>query len=305
MTNFYMQDGEILADGVDVKRLARNLRKVLSEITDIQTLNTDQLLDFASRLLSAEGYYQVRTQAKDSEYANASQSVIEAQVKKESVSKGESLPKGLPLRFSGRWREQATDLIDRAIASRLPGQLEFVALVGSEGSGKTIVAKDVCKRLGGLVLDVGFALDKGTGPNRALKSGQVLVYDQPAVLPRRSRPGTGDFGLWSPGSPVKPTIQAYREGRRYVHAGIPFDDPLYGSRKWFVENPGVTLIVSFGSVVQAQQAIANSPKPLATGDIQRSASMNWRRAHVVNLDTLSYDIIEGPGLLMEEGRYTA
>lgn len=321
MPTFYMRDGDPIADGVDIKRVLRNLRAMSDE--EFALLRSKSKAENAlAKLLGARNYGELINAAKAGGGAPGESIRGPAGYRRlmldQSVSKGERFPRELPAAFDIRWQRSAMELVDRALKGRQPGRLEFIALVGGTGCGKTVVAKHAVDTFGGRVLDVGFAMktgmEGGKWPSRAqrvadakeavveVETSSLLIYDQPAQLPVRRFMRTGDVLGFDKLPRSQQTLERYVEAYRNVHAGIPHDEPMGGLRDWVRNNPEVALVVTFASSEVAKDVLLHHCVMLGSNP-QLAAKNNWYRAHVVDLESMSYEVVEGPGLLMEQGRY--
>lgn len=73
-------------------------------------------------------------------------------------------------------------------------------------------------------------------------------------------------------------------------------------QSWIIEHSQVTVVATFGSR-QSLEAIVKRDHHCFNSTGQPIANQNWRRAHVVDLDTMKVYSIDGVGLAIEEGRY--
>lgn len=281
----------LVANDVDVKRLAREIRKTF----DNPCMGKEESLDVTAKLLGAQSYFDLRKKAKDLDISTWDFNDVESFVQKNSVTNGAQFPSDLPCNFGSNWQQLAQDLVEQAIKACEPGKLEFVALVGGSGTGKTLLANHVCAKRGGKVVDVELSASMNTGGT--YKSGSVLVYDRPANPPTSDRPSV--FSLLSGGAPAKLTLKRYQDLRRIKQSLIPHDDAdsLMGIRDWILDNTLVTLVVCFANYSQVEEALRSSYINFPLANIEQRAAVNWRRAHVVDLDSMKFSSLDGPGLI--------
>ena len=294
MPSFYFKNEAPFANGVDVKRLARQIKQLLAEAEGSSTMTSEDALEVASKFLGARSYFDLRKQASDPNIRSWNHEDVERLVQEGAVSNGYDFPKELPKRFDKRWQRSVEKMVEEAISSRKPGSLEFIALVGGTGTGKTLVANRMCAKRSGRVIDVEISLQRGRQFSYA--PGSVLALDRSAVSPPER---TKDIlSAWTQTPSSKQTLTTYRELRRTVFPAIPGDDAGTPNslRHWVRENPNVTLIISFADRRQVENALRNSPMALSPGNPARSASLNWRRAHVVDLDAMNTYVVDNPAI---------
>ncbi|WP_146139396.1 hypothetical protein [Simplicispira suum] len=272
----------MFAKTVDVDRLARNLVAEGLQPTKGAALN------LAARLLGASNHHALLAQAKAPKLATWSIPDIQEYLSSEAITTGSRFPKELPPQFDGAWQHRATALLAKAVAARTPGELEFIALVGGPGSGKTLLAKHFCKLSGGCVVDVGL-YRWFTRPYQPA-AGEIVVFDRPA-LPR-SAPSASmarAFELWSHTAPRQRTVERAKELFRSEWQGIPMDAPGESIHGSIARNlaQAAPLIVCFASPEEAQHALDGSARVISMYSPAATAKLNWRAAHLVNLDNLS------------------
>jgi hypothetical protein len=306
MSSFYFKGETLFANGVDVKRLAREIRKSQLDTNGNPSTSMEDALDVVARGLGARNHFDMRCQAEDPDISSWTHDEVQRLVQESAVSRGMRFPRGLPRKFDQQWQRDAVRLFEQAERARTPGKLEFVALIGSPGSGKTLLANHMCATRGGQVIDVELTFQKGFETN---KPNSVLVYDRPAEPPASQRPFMGVLTLWRPEAPSKRTLKMYRELARAGHHRdlIPGDndDIFTHLRDWVRDNAQVSFVVCFADQSQVEDALRNSSIILTPGSMERSAILNWRRAHVVNLDTMTFVSLDGPGHEMEQETYVS
>jgi hypothetical protein len=224
---------------------------------------------------------------------------VEQLVQDGAVSSGHDFPSGLPKRFDKRWQRSVERMFEQAAAARRPGALEFIALVGNTGAGKTLLANRMCARRGGRVVDVEISLLKGKQSSYA--PGSILVFDRSSVPPSTSKQTTATLSSWTqmPGS--KRTLKIYRELRRKTFPAIPYDDVDHFNtlRDWVRDNHQVALVVSFADRRQVEEALRKAPVVFSPGNGARTASLNWHGAHVVDLDAMETYFVANPEFEIE------
>lgn len=305
MTQFYFKGDALFARDVDVSRLARELRKHLKKLgpADAQSvadpepfnLAQDQGLELVSRWLGASSYYEARKVAADPSVVGMTLSERDELVQRNATSRGRPFAKRLPARFGPAWQQRATTLFAQAAAARTPGAGEFVALVGGPDSGKTILAEHLAHTRGGHVIDV--SLTWRSGMDGQIGLGQVLIHDAPA----RSLPQGPSGPDWASRLQAARTLSEVREILRRRPSALAAASSSHHALDWVRKHPGVVYVHSFASDAAVTESIAGQIA-LTGGDIRRSAPLNWRRVHVVNLDSMTTYAIDGPGIAMEEGR---
>lgn len=294
MTSFHSKDGVLFASNVEVKRVARELRKLLG------TPTMNQALDLAALLLGARNEYDMRQRAAAPDISKLSNEQVNRLLQDSACHSGQKFPKGLPAKFGKDWQKKARRLFEQAVAAREPGQLEFVALIGSEGSGKTLLANHMCKHLGGYVVDVEIyePFDFSTKPMNH-RPGEVLIYDRPTKAATAKHADTF-FELARVNiGPEFRSLENYRQKMRSRQPLIPYEEDSSSSgndrtREFVLNNSQVTMVVSFGSIEEVKEGILHRMSPDILSN--RKGSFDWRRVHVVDLDTMTLSSLDGPGM---------
>lgn len=287
MSSFFLKNETPVANGVDVKRLAR---KYIASLYDLHGLeiSMDQALDHVSSLLGARNYHDLLKQASDPDISSWDASTLQNHVWREAISSGSRFPSRLPRGFRKHWQDRALKLFEKAASIRIPSKLEFIALVGGEGAGKTLLSNHLAKTLSGKNVDICLSLN--TGMSYEYQIGSVLIYDQPAPS--------------SAPAPRQNTLAAYKHERYKSYAPrIPRDEPYDDVRQWVKNNPHVHFVVCFASMNDAVDALENSRILMNMQGIKHSAELNWYRAHVINLDDMTLESYNGPGFDIEQGQY--
>ena len=288
----------------------------------------------------------------DLDISSLDREAVDRLVRSVAGTRGRAFPSTLPKRFGAQWQSRAIALFEQAVAARIPGKAEFIALVGGPGTGKTLLAQHMVRKRGGLWLDKGLARGDGNGVD--YQPGEVLVYDTPAQLPALSatelkrslneidslreyvrrvrRPWQlkdealqlaleqGARGAWTLGEPAvqfarpeEPRLTSWVREHPQVNLVVTSadDEALRASMgHWFEVEPTLSELdgklnrSSFLSRLREWHGHADTTA--IAEHWRRSADINWRRVHVVNLDTMSTYTLAGPGLAMEQGqRHTA
>ncbi len=288
------ENGKIYARSVELKRIAKKaLALGLAK-------KNDQALDLIAQLVGLRDFHALRQSAKnidqDKLIRKKSAHDALAHVRCKAIHRGEVFPKDLPEHFTSDWKKQALQLLDNALATRTPGTLNFVALVGASDSGKTILANAHCARLGGgsRIIEAGlFAwFLSGYKPT----SGDVVYMDRPAsakVLPDNMRGAPNLFQRlkeWETTPESQRTLQRASEIFRVDHPGIPDDDYTRFpdesiARKLARE---CSLVIAFPTVEAVHAALDQAGTIYSVGKPKSfSALKNWGAAHVVNLDDMT------------------
>lgn len=301
MANFYFKGDALFARDVDVRRLARELRKRdqrrSSKPDDGKStsLHVNQYLDEATAMLSGLTHHAARQQAQDPDITGWDRNSIERLIQQEAISRGRPFPNDLSQRFGPAWQRTAVDLFAEADAARIHGKAEFVAIVGSPGSGKTLLAKHIVHHRGGVVVDAGMTLTDGLHLVR--NAGEVLVLDVPAIQPARKSPVDLSHGV-----ATAKTLSEYRKQRRTPYTFGGFVSALESFQSWIIGHDQVTVVPTFGTRAALEDVVKHDHSVFNARGEPR-AEENWRRAHVVDLDTLTTYTVDGVGLDIEEGRY--
>lgn len=311
MTSFHLKDGVVFASHIDVKRVATKLRKQFADLT------ANQALDLAAQLFGARDEYDMRQRAADPDISRLSNDQVNGLLQDSACHSGQKFPARLPAKFAKDWQKKAQQLFAQAVAAREPGQLEFVALIGSERSGKTLLANHMCHFFGGYVADVElydpFAWLNISGYKKLdHKPGEVLIYDRPTQAATTSESDTllssrGLDGLHSNIGNKYQSLEQYRKAKRCPRPLIPgeafgrygrYGHFGSGSRDWVLQHSHTTMVICFANRDQVEEAINwECSAPLMSRFI---GPYDWRRAHVVDLDSMTQYTVDGPGAAKEK-----
>ena len=289
------EDGKIYARGVDLKRMAK-------KALDLR-LATDQSrsLDLIAQLMGQRNFHALRQSAQhvDQDKIIRTKHAVEAfeHVRDKAIHRGDAFPEDLPERFTPGWKKHALQLLDGALAQRTPGTLNFVALVGACGSGKTILAKAHCAQRGSgsRVIDTG--LYSWFLSRYKPSAGDVVYMDRPAstkVLSDHKSRGMVFFPQyqeWDATPPHQRTLQRASQIFSIDHLGIPYDDMQSYSHGEPIPRKlarDCSLVIAFPTVEAVQAALDQAGTVLKMGGPKSiSAPNNWGAAHVVNLDDMT------------------
>lgn len=171
MPKAYFKGDNVFVDGVDLTRAARKLRKLHEKLAAQAEFHPNHFLDVIAQTIGYASHHELRSQAHSSRDADIGRQPAFS-LAEEALKLGASFPKVLPDRFDRDWREKAVALFNEALEKRVPGRCDVVALVGSTGSGKTVLARHMAKARGGAVLDATLTSDRI--PASFCKPGAVL-----------------------------------------------------------------------------------------------------------------------------------
>lgn len=146
----HMIGNDLVVDGVDFKRLARRFKQATSEPGFTAPQSLPEALEALARLLGYPDLHAVNSQARGVVQAPYSRS----RAWSPALSFGEPFPRDLPDWINPAWRDTATVLVRQALVERRKDRVEFIALVGAEGAGKSILARHMAHMLNGAVLDL-------------------------------------------------------------------------------------------------------------------------------------------------------
>lgn len=313
MVTFFLRDGELRAHDVDVKRLARVIRQASRGPDGVPTISMNKALDEICRGLGANSEFDARQLASDPDISHLDEARIREMIGERSLSLGQEFPKRLPTRFGSTWQGKALALFEKAVSLRTPQALEFVAVIGATGTGKTLLCQHACAQHGGVVIDrqlssLNVFANAFMQAEKAARfdAGSLLVFDQ-CVRPVRPSQQKGLFRTWEREPVRERTLGNYIEFKRSISPGVPGDSPTaYGAaspRDWVLNHPGATLVLVFETLADVDAALAPFINTGATGSWKDFASRNWRRAHVVDLEKMSVATLDGPGIEMEQDRF--
>ncbi|RQM78015.1 hypothetical protein EHZ47_02380 [Aeromonas jandaei] len=305
MTVFHSKNGVLFASNVDVKRVATQLRKNFNHLT------TNQALNLAAQLFGVRNEYEMRRRAAAPDISRLSYAQVNGLVQDMACNSGKIFPARLPAKFEKSWPKDAEQLFAQAVAAREPGQLEFVAVIGSEGAGKTLLANHMCHRLGGYVVDVElydpFASFNIPGYKKTLvhKPGQVFIYDRPTQAATVSEMDVRTFRAAPDQSLMVgnayQSLEEYLQAKRRSRPLIPGEEFGHfgsNSRDWVLSHRDTTMVICFASREQVEEALSlKCGSPIGS---RFKGSYDWRRAHVVDLDSMTHYSVDGPGATKEK-----
>lgn len=180
---FKGKDEALFVDGVDVNRAAKYLLREITSPNFKPPSDVGQAMDWLIKAVGFESHHVARTRAKRASVEvrageNLSPYLLTRRL---SVIKPENMPRGITEALGGMWPERSRELFDRALSLRDPSKVQAIAIVGGPGKGKTVLAKDAVKRLGGVIADVSMHLSMPDASR--LVAGNLVILDRPAQMP--------------------------------------------------------------------------------------------------------------------------
>jgi hypothetical protein len=180
------------------------------------------------------------------------------------------------------------------MANCKPGELNFVALVGGPGSGKTILAKAHCHQTGGDFIDADLYA-WWPSASHARKVGPAIYLDRPAKTPTSTGTNARFVAdrVWRATASDRRTEAKAAEIFRVPEIGFPMDalEPSLasGNSTW----PARTLVrssppvIAFASMDAVQKALETAWNVVTFDNEQRAERLNWGSAHVVCLEDMT------------------
>lgn len=302
--SFFFKSDALMHHGTDIGRLAKSIRHTLKERKGIE-LTQPEALEIVCAGLGAKSLYAARKEAHDPVITGMSGHQIDELRRARSITKGEQVPRDLldqhDLRQKHHPNEKvrctsakflhASNLFDKAMGLVIPGKLQFIAVVGVKGAGKSLLLADKVYKFGGLRIDTSQNIfDRGdyvNGKKFAYPAGSILAYDRPAGLDPKKYDAFAAGRAHERGAITR--LSRYEALQAIPALGIPHDDAMLPHlRNWLREEPNVTLAVTFDShdqVVDAVSTIAYRTTGALSDD-------NWERIYVVNLDDMTLSEVE-------------
>lgn len=299
MTSFYISNGRIRANHVDFERAAKLLVGVIGEMSGRAVaagsaikVDKSHSLDLLATILGATSYADVRSVANDPDTSYWTQSMLEDHVQKGARTSGESFPR-LPPKFGKKWQEKVVRAFLSAFNAIKRGHPEFIALIGGEGSGKSVLAKNMVFEKGGFWIDA--SISNVRQATRPLKEGELLVLDVPTATYREARtrwgkPLSAEFSALSSVFQVAPSLEIYRKRRRQSFSLSYMDHYMNSRAEWVSKNHQATLVMCFPDLDSVREWMECN---LVVG---YHPTRNWRQAHVIDLDRMDAYTIEGRSL---------
>lgn len=294
---------EVFADSVDVKRVARKLKKLtnVEGFTPPQDMN--QALELVARMLDFPSTFALRQTARNHTTPVSAGSLKRSYVEEraehmvqllqafwsgsqiglpliELVTPGIDFPKELPAEFGPDWQAKAVKLMAEALEGCNQDRVELVLLAGKSGAGKSLLARHTAQANRGLVLNYALDTMNHSGLRAALEQNPpLLCYDAGAwdaeYLHRRTADRHPQMG-WNPGAPAHPDAQLPAMFFGFNHSNIV---QLVSTR------PGFVAIVSVQNVEFGLQECFSVFG--AVGNIIDAV-------RVVNLDTMTFETVTAP-----------
>jgi len=300
MTSFYLKNARVRANDVDFERAAKLLAGVIGEMSDRAVASGSGLridksfsFDLLARVLGAICYADVKKAAADPDVSGWTSSMLSSHLQRESITSGEHFPR-LPREFGAIWQSKVMEAFEACFAAINRGQAEFIAIIGSKGSGKSILVKHMVSQRGGRWIDPSTSVF--CQPDRPIGVGELMVMDVPAETYREA----SDRRALSRVEPLNTLLfegfrsfEQYRVQRRKLFMLKSMDSEWHSWARWVTDNPQATLVVCFPDVEGAKEWMECN---LAVG---HHPTRNWRQAHVVDLDKMDVYTIEGRTLETE------
>ena len=283
----YVNDGAVFAANVNLSQAAKKAKS----LKYVETVEEGENL--IAQLLGHRDFFEVRHLAKKGaasrNIAHLDEFAIYDLLHKKSVTKGEPFPSDLPRQFNRPWKDQALQLLDVALANCKPDELDFVALMGSPGSGKTILAKAHSLKTRGYFIDADlYAWWAKLSPPRNVAPANYL--DRPAKTPTTTGTNARFVAAreWQATGMDQRTEAKASGVFRVPELGFPMDEievmeSNSPARALVRSSPTV---IAFGSLDAVQKALDNAWHAYM-GDPAKTARLNWGVAHVVCLDDMT------------------
>ena len=302
--SFFFKSDALMHHGTDISRLAKSIRITLKERKGIE-LTQPEALEIVCSGLGAKTLYAARMEALDPVITRMLGPQIDELRRARSITKGEQVPPDLlthnDLR-QRRYREErvrctsaeflnASYLFDKAKRLVTPGKLQFIAVVGVKGAGKSVLLADKVHKFGGVKIDTSQnILDRGdyvNGKKLAYPAGSIVAYDRPAGLDPKNYDAFAAARAHEQGAITR--LSQYEALQAIPALGIPHDDVMFPHlRNWLREEPNVTLAVTFDSHDQVMDAVSM----VAYRTTGALSDGNWECIYVVNLDDMTLCKIE-------------
>lgn len=296
--SFFFKGDALAHHDTDIGRLAKSIRKTLKESKGIE-LTQPEALELVCVGLGAKSLYAARSEASDPIITGMSGQQVDELRRARSVTKGAPLPadvlahSDLPQKLfpKEKLRPQLADLcqaaylFDKAKTLIRPGRLEFIAVVGGKGSGKSLLLSDRVYKYTGVKIDTSQnVFDRGDhvrGKRHPYQKGAILAYDRPAGIDPKKDLFLAMRGLAN-GSVNR--LSHYEALMATHQPGIPHDDFMFPHlRNWLKEEPNVTLAVTFDDISHVEDALSQISHK-ANGSL---SDAHWERAYVVDLKNLT------------------
>lgn len=291
--NVFERKGSLYASNVDVNRAAR-------AITKFQNLSSiDKGYELIAKILGFENHYQLRQAAKDTDVTGLSVQECHAILGNKFAGKGEPFPRNsLPPRFDSKWQNDSVHLVNQALFSIPDGAIEFVAVVGGPGTGKSLVLNHIAASRNGVVLNIdNWNFNLFDSSVRKMSPEGVLVLDQcsdmnlPFLASKEGMMRLIPKGSFS-------TLSQFAKASRVRHDRIPGEEPgMYRGlcHHMLQTKPKTRLCMAFASTDEAVNALNATSWGIRPGQASDPLD-NWVRVHVVNLDTMTLAAHEHAGL---------
>lgn len=302
--SFFLKGDALKHHDTDISRLAKSIRTTLKHRKGVE-LTQPEALEIVCVGLGANTLYAARMEALDPVIKGMSLEQVDELKRARSITKGAPVPRDFleqndcrqkqhpneRIRCTSREFQQASNLFDEAKQLITPGRLQFIAVVGSQGAGKSVLLADKVDKFGGLKIDTSQnCFDRGdylNGKKIAYQPGSILAYDRPAGLHLKKRDAFAAMREHQRGAITR--LSQYEALAATSSLGIPHDDVEFRHlRNWLREELNVTLVVAFDSHDQVVDAVSTRIYRM-NGALSDD---NWERVYVVNLDDMTLSQIE-------------
>lgn len=182
---FKGKDEALFVDGVDVKRAAKYLLKEINSPNFKLKPPSDvgQAMDWVLQMVGFESHHVARTRAKNANIEGPpgrNEDPLHILMRRFMI-KPADMPKGIAEVMGERWPTLSRTLFDQALSRRNRDKVQAIAIIGGSGKGKTVLAQDAVKRLGGVIADV--SLRPYMPDVSRLVAGNLVVLDRPTEMP--------------------------------------------------------------------------------------------------------------------------
>lgn len=305
MLAYLNKNGKVYLNQVDLNRFGKNLSKELD-------LDQNEALEAISKALGKKSHYDLLQHAKSPIFSNTNfEEMCEYYIKNHLLQHGKDFPQGAP--FDSNWQEKTLSLLEQASDNCNNKNLEFIAIVGKEGSGKTLLSKAFAKKRDGLIVNAGHMISIGLIPllnfgfeskkiSHLQKNAGPLIIDQ-SVAPITPPEQTGRFrtifpdysNKWHALPDKNKSFERFLEITRERFFNIPetVDEYRMHSGKYYstirkaiVENPKAHLIAIYKDKAEVEAALDNSLVYFGSMASKPEYAVNWSKVHVVDLDSL-------------------
>lgn len=286
MTTFHLSGKELFASQVDLKRAARQYRRLHNERNPHDPIDLNQAIDFICKLMGVESQYAARQKARDPDVSGMDTNRILDLLRSNAVREGTHPDiRNLPSNLGKSWLAKAKELFATAAARRSPGELEFIVIAGGPSTGKTLLGNAICADRGGYLVDSDLQICTSEAYFE-YKPGSCLIYDRSAKPDSIKREPADEYVFdWNNGF-ASWTLSQFRQRCCPYRDDIPEGQwsGCDGLRQWVKDNPLVLLVITFPSIDAVKTAVEKSPWILGPGK-------SWSKAHVVDLESMKLETL--------------